>query len=248
MIRAVIIDDEPNNVASLQGLLTEYCPEVKIEGTANNRSTGSILIRETQPDLAFLDIEMPYGNAFDLLNDLTPVTFDIIFVTAFDNYAINAIKYSALDYILKPVNIKELQVAVQKASESIRAKDINQKIDNFLKNLKTTQPVQKKMALPTPDGLLFVCIEDFVRLEAESNYTSIYLKNQKKIVIAKTLREFEELLPSEIFSRIHHSHIINHNYIKQYHRGRGGYLEMEDGTAIEVSARKKDSFLSKFSK
>jgi two-component system LytT family response regulator len=248
MIRAVIIDDEPMNVASLQTLLTEYCPEVTIAGVANNSNSGYTLIQNTQPDLAFLDIEMPYGNAFNLLNELSPVSFDIIFVTAFDNYAINAIKYSALDYLLKPVNIKELQIAVKKASDSMNAKSINQRVDNFLKNISTPHPAQKKMALPTMEGLIFLNIDDFVRLESDSNYTFIYLKTGKKVVVAKTLKEFEDMLPSENFSRIHHSHIVHHNYIKQYHRGRGGYIEMEDGTSIEVSVRKKNSFLSKFGK
>ncbi|MEO8404212.1 MAG: LytTR family DNA-binding domain-containing protein [Chitinophagaceae bacterium] len=248
MIKAVIIDDEPINVTSLETLLKEYCPEVTVIGTASNSRVGATLIKESNPDLAFLDIEMPYGNAFDMLNELSPVNFEIIFVTAFNNYAINAIKYSALDYLLKPVNIEELQQAVEKAIHNLKSKNIDQKIDNFLSNLRTAQQVQHKMALPTLDGLIFLSVEDFVRLEANSNYTTIFLKDQKKAVIAKTLKEFENMLPTDNFSRIHNSHIVNHNYIKRYHRGRGGYLEMEDGTSIEVSVRKKDFFLSKFNK
>lgn len=246
MIRAVIIDDEPMNVTSLQMLLEKYCPEVIIEGIADNSTTAYSLIKRVQPDLAFLDIELPYKNAFDLLNELLPIDFEIIFVTAFNNYAINAFKYSALDYLLKPVNITELQAAVKKAAESVRAKKNTNRVVSLLENLNQSQPIQQKMALPVSDGLLFVNIADFVRLEAQGNYTTISMNTQKKIIVAKTLGEFEEMLPKSDFSRIHHSHIINHNYIRQYHRGRGGYVEMEDGVSIEVSVRKKEAFLSKF--
>ena len=247
MIPAVIIDDEPNNVEALKALLQKYCPEVTISGTADTTETGYSLIIETKPNLVFLDIEIPYGNAFALLDRLSPINFEVIFVTAFDNYAISAIKYSALDYLLKPVNIKELQNAVYKAIERIDEKNTNQKIDNLLHNLKTTKTSQQKIALPSQNGFVFININEFVRLEASSNYTAIFLSNKKKFLVSRSLKDFEEILPVDFFSRVHHSHIVNHNFIKKYHQGRGGYLEMEDGTTIEVSSRKKESFLSKFS-
>ena len=246
MIQTVIIDDEPNNIEALKQLLLKYCPLIEIIGVAENIRTGQALILHTQPDLVFLDIEMPYGNAFELLNNLSPVNFEIIFVTAFDNYAINAIKYSALDYLLKPVNIKELQAAVQKAAQRIQIKNISQKLDNLFFNLNTTKPSLQKIALPTLEGLIFVNIKDLVWLEARGSYTCVYLSSQQRIMVSRTLKEFEDVLPVDFFSRIHQSYIINHNYIRKYNRGRGGTIEMEDGTVIEVSMRKKDEFLAKF--
>lgn len=245
MIRSLLIDDEPNNVAALRELLLKFCPVVDIVGTADNAKRGQELIVSTQPDLVFLDIEMPYGNAFELLNNLQPVNFEIIFVTAFDNYAINAIKYSALDYLLKPVNIKELKAAVEKASDRIHIKNIDQRINTLLFNLQKPKKVLGRMALPTVDGLEFVNVDDIVRLEAFSNYTVIHTE-KSKLIISKLLKDFEDILSEDAFSRIHHSHIINHHFIKKYHRGRGGYVEMTDGTSIEVSIRKKDEFLAKF--
>jgi two-component system, LytTR family, response regulator len=246
MIRTVIIDDEPNNIEALKQLLLKYCPLVELTGVAENIRTGQALILHTQPDLVFLDIEMPYGNAFELLNSLSPVNFEIIFVTAFDNYAINAIKYSALDYLLKPVNIKELQSAVQKAADRIKTKNITRKIDTLLYNLKVNKPALQKVALPTLEGLVFVNINELVWLEARGSYTFVYMQDQQKIMVSRTLKEFEDILPAENFSRVHQSYIINHFFIKKYNRGRGGTIEMEDGTTIEVSMRKKDEFLSKF--
>lgn len=247
MIRTVLIDDEPNNINTLQQLLLRYCPIVEIAGTANSAKTGGEVIAATQPDLVFLDIEMPYGNAFDLLNSISPITFEIVFVTAFDNYAINAIKYSALDYLLKPVNIRDLQEAVQKAANRLDTKNIHKRIDTLFYNLYTPKNTFQRLALPTLDGLVFVNTEDCIRLEAKSNYTVIHFKNGSTVTISKTLKEFEDILSKEQFSRIHHSHIINHFFVKKYHRGRGGYIEMEDGTTIEVSIRKRDEFLAKFS-
>ncbi|AXY76421.1 DNA-binding response regulator [Paraflavitalea soli] len=247
MIRTVLIDDEPNNITTLQQLLLRYCPIVEIAGTADSAKAGEEVIAATQPDLVFLDIEMPYGNAFDLLNSISPITFEVVFVTAFDNYAINAIKYSALDYLLKPVNIRDLQAAVQKAAHRLDTKNIHKRIDTLFYNLYTPKSSFQRLALPTLDGLVFVNTEDCIRLEAKSNYTVIHFKNGSTVTISKTLKEFEDILSKEQFSRIHHSHIINHYFVKKYHRGRGGYIEMEDGTTIEVSIRKRDEFLAKFS-
>jgi len=247
MIRTVLIDDEPNNIDTLQHLLERYCPQVQIVGRAESAQSGEEIIKGTEPDLVFLDIEMPYGNAFDLLNALNPIQFEVIFVTAFDNYAINAIKYSALDYLLKPVNIKELQLAVQKAADRLMQKNMHKRIDTLFYNLSAPKSAYQRLALPTLDGLVFVNTEDVIRMEAKSNYTVIYFKNGSSVTVSKTLKEFEDILSADQFSRIHHSHIINHYFVKKYHRGRGGYIEMEDGTSIEVSIRKRDEFLAKFS-
>ena len=246
MIRTVLVDDEPNNLETLHQLLVKYCPQVEIAGTADSVTKAREVIVEKRPDLVFLDIEMPYGNAFELLNSMPSVDFEIIFVTAFGNYAIEAIKFSALDYLLKPVNIKELQAAVQKAAQRIEFKNISQKLDNLYFNLNTSKPSLQKIALPTLEGLIFVNIKDLVWLEARGSYTCVYLSSQQRIMVSRTLKEFEDVLPVDYFSRIHQSYVINHNYIRKYNRGRGGTIEMEDGTVIEVSMRKKDEFLAKF--
>ena len=246
MIKTVLVDDEPNNLETLHQLLVKYCPQVVIAGTADNVTKAREVIVEQNPDLVFLDIEMPYGNAFELLNSMPSIDFEIVFVTAFGNYAIEAIKFSALDYLLKPVNIKELQAAVLKAAQRIQFKNINQKLDNLYFNLNTAKPSLQKIALPTLEGLIFVNIKDLVWLEARGSYTCVYLSSQQRIMVSRTLKEFEDVLPVDYFSRIHQSYIINHNYIRKYNRGRGGTIEMDDGTVIEVSMRKKDEFLAKF--
>jgi len=246
MIKAVIVDDEPNNIDTLHQLLVKYCPQVTIAGTADSVTKAKEVITGIKPDLVFLDIEMPYGNAFELLNSLPLIEFEIIFVTAFGNYAIEAIKFSALDYLLKPVNIKELQAGVQKAAERIQFKNISQKLANLFYNLNNTKPSLQKIALPTLDGLIFVNVKDLVWLEARGSYTCVYLCTQQRIMVSRTLKEFEDVLPEDNFSRIHQSYVINHNFIRKYNRGRGGTIEMEDGTVIEVSMRKKDEFLAKF--
>ena len=246
MIQAIIIDDEQNNITSLQNLLAKFCPEVEITGTADNANTGYDLIKKVSPQLVFLDIEMPYGNAFDLLNRLEEVNFEIIFVTAFHQYAIKAFKYSALDYLLKPVNIEELKTSVEKVAKHINVKIANEKVATLLHNINPAKMANQKIAITGLNGITFINIENITRMEAQKNYTVVYINNGQKILATKNLGSFEELLPPSQFCRIHHSHIVNLSFIKKYSKGRGGHLEMEDGADIEVSVRKKDSFLERF--
>jgi two-component system LytT family response regulator len=246
VINAVIIDDEPKNIKVFKNMLEEFCPQVQLLGEADNSKTGKKLILETNPQLVFLDIEMPYGNGFDMLNDLMPVDFEIIFVTAFDKYMLQALKYSALDYLLKPVNIDELKVAVKSAENRVQKNSINQQLQILLENFKKKEPALKKIAIPTADGFDFIFISDIVRCEAQGSYTKIYLNDSKSFLISRPLKEYENLLPEDIFFRIHNSHLINLNYIKKYNRGRGGFIELEDSSKIEVATRRKDEFLKKF--
>jgi len=246
MIRALLIDDEPKNNRILKLMLEEFCPQVQIEGQADNAEEGVTLIRETEPDLVFLDIEMPYGSGFDLLDKLKPVGFEIIFITAFNNYSLKAIKYSALDYLLKPVNIDELIAAVAKASDKLASRNINARIENLLHNLKRPQQGLQKIALPSKEGYVFVSVTDIIRCESKSGYTTFFIKDMEKIVSSKNIKEYEQLLTDDIFFRIHNSHIVNLNHVKKYHRGRGGYLEMEDGALIEVATRRKDELMARF--
>ncbi len=246
MMRALIIDDEPKNVRILKRLLDDYCPQIEVAGEAGDARTAFTTIREMKPDIVFLDIEMPYGNAFDLLDKLLPVDFEIIFITAFDDYTLKAFKYSALDYLLKPVDIDELKAAVKKAAEKIAGKNINLQLGNLLSNLKNNQATLQKIALPSADGIIFINVEEIIRCEASGNYTLIFADSKEKITASKTIKDYEELLPPSIFCRIHNSHIINLNRIKKYHRGRGGFVVMDDGTSIEVASRRRDEFLAKF--
>lgn len=246
MISAVIIDDEQNNIEVLQNLLEQFCPEAVVVGTAIDSENGFEIISQRQPQLVFLDIEMPYSNGFSLLEKMAPVNFEVIFVTAFNQYAIRAFKYAALDYLLKPVSIEELKKAVARAKLRIAEKNVNIRIDSLLGNFKADAGMLKKIGLPALDGLVFEEIENIVHLAADGNCTHVITRDKRKTVVSKKLKEFEELLPLSFFCRIHHSHIINLNFIKKYYKGRGGFVEMLDGTKIEVSARKRDEFLEKF--
>jgi two-component system LytT family response regulator len=243
---SVIIDDEPGNIVTLSEMLKEYCPEINIRGSANNPVEGYELIRKENPDIVFLDIEMPFGNAFELLDKLSPVHFEVIFITAFNDYAVKAIKYAALDYILKPVNIGELKQAVHKAMKKLEERSLNTGISSLLANIKTENQASHKIGLPAADGLRFEDVRTIMHIQAEGSYSAIFIKGKKKELVSKSLREFEEILPTDIFCRVHHSHIININFVKKYVKGRGGYVEMEDGATIEVSTRKKNEFFEKF--
>jgi two-component system, LytTR family, response regulator len=246
MINCVIVDDEPKNIRVLIKMLEEFCPEALIVGEATNATEAEKTIVKLQPDLLFLDVEMPYGNAFDLLDRLMPVKFEIVFVTAFNDYTLKAFKYSALDYLLKPVNIEELRTAVQKASEKLRLRNTNKQLNNLLANLKQPDASSYKLALPSMEGLVFVPTDTITRCEASGGYTVFYLKSGEKILSAKNIKEYEEILPPSTFLRVHNSHIINLMCIKKYHKGRGGYIEMDDQALIEVASRRKNEFLSRF--
>ncbi len=246
MINAVIIDDETRSIKLMKNILSKFCPQVNLTGDANNGQAGQELIRLKKPELVFLDIEMPYGNGFDLLNALMPIDFEVIFVTAFDKYVLQALKYSALDYLLKPVNIDELKQAVQNAELRIRKNSVNQQLSNLLYNFKKQESGLKKIAVPTAEGFDFILIDDIIRCEALGAYTKIHINDSNKIVVSVSLKDYEAILPEDIFFRIHNSHLINLNYIKKYNRGRGGFVELDDGSIIEVATRRKDEFLKRF--
>jgi two-component system, LytTR family, response regulator len=245
-MRALLVDDEPKNVRILKTLLQNYCPQVNIIGEAGDAEAAFAAIKTLQPELVFLDIEMPHGNAFDLLNKLMPVNFEVIFITAFDNYSLKAFKYSALDYLLKPVDIEELKAAVNKAMGKIHSHQLNHQIEYLISNFRGGQSLLQKIALPTADGIAFLNVDDIIRCEANGNYTYFYLGNKDKVVASKNIKEYEDILPANIFCRIHNSHIINLNRVKKYHKGRGGYIIMEDGSNLEVASRRRDEFLAKF--
>lgn len=243
-MNCIIVDDEPTSVIVLRKLLQQFCPEITIVGEAHSGDEAIELIRQHKPDLVFLDIEMPFGNAFDLLKRLPVIDFEIIFVTAFDNYAVNAFKFSALDYLLKPVDIDDLKKAVSKAQQRLKEKNFNQRLENFLHNV--SQAGTHKIALPTLEGLVFFDTNDIINCTAEGPYTVFNFKDGKNLLVTGTLKEFEEMLPENSFCRVHHSHLINIDHIRKYYKGKGGYVEMTNGKTIEVSQRKKDEFLERF--
>ena len=246
MIEAIIVDDEPKNVKILKALLNEYCPEVKVIGEAASADEAELAINERKPDVVFLDVEMPYGNAFDLLDKLKPVDFEIIFVTAFDDYTLKAFRYSAIDYLLKPVNIDELKAAVEKAASQKNLKNMNAQLNNLLFNLHKNSDSPARIAITSQDGFSFVSINDIIRCEAKGNYTYIFTTDHQRHISSRNIKAYEDMLPSSVFFRIHHSHIINVAFVKKYHKGRGGAVEMEDGTMIEVATRRKNEFLALF--
>ena len=241
MLKAIIIDDELKGRIALRQKILDYCRDVLILGEAKNAAEGIHLIEIHHPDIVFLDIEMPGMNGFDMLKKLENKNFHIIFTTAYDQYAITAIRYSAFDYLLKPIDIEELRAAIARI-QSQPLSHTEKKLETLELNLSSKKSFNK-IAVPTLQGLLFFDINTIVHLEAQSNYTIIYFIEHPKLVACKTLKEFEDILPADIFFRTHHSHIINLNFIKRYIKGDGGQIEMQNGNYVDVSRRKKEEFL-----
>ncbi len=244
MINSIIVDDEPRNVSVLQKLVELYCPGITVVGEASGITEAVDIIRRLNPQLVFLDIEMPRGNAFDLLDQLKPVNFEIIFVTAFDVYAIRAFTYSAIGYLLKPVDIDELQLTVKRVETRLRQQDINHRLENFMAVMEEKSRLSK-IALPVNDGLEFYQIEDIVYCTAEGAYTQFGFVNGRHLLVTGTLKEFEKLLPPDKFCRVHYSHLINLDHVKRYYKGKGGYVEMNGNKTIDISVRKRDEFLGR---
>jgi two-component system, LytTR family, response regulator len=243
-MRAILIDDEPNATEALGNMLRMVTPDVEVIGVANAAQKGLDLIRELNPDLVFLDIQMPYMTGFELLEKLGKFNFSVIFTTAYDQYALQAFKVSAVDYLLKPTDMDELEAAVEKARE--RMKQANPDFGALEKLFHQIKKVDaQRLALPTSDGLIFVPIDTIIRLQSDSNYTTFYLVSKEKIIVSRTLGDYEETLDKQNFCRIHHSHIINMAHLKRYYKNDGGYAEMSDGSKVEISRRKKDDFMAR---
>lgn len=241
MINAVIIDDEKLNISNLSGLLAKHCPQVTITGTALNADTGIALINSVKPDLVFLDIMMPGKSGFDLLRSINAPEFEVIFVTAFDQYGIQAIKFSAVDYLLKPLIIEDLIAAVNKVEKKLSNKAGNLQLQNLLSMLHGNQhKSEHRLALTTAGETRFVNTEDIIRCESSNSYTTFFLNNSQKIMVSKPIFEYEELLADYGFKRCHQSHLVNKKYIKSLIKTEGCVLLMQDGSKIPVSRLKKD--------
>ena len=242
-LRAVLVDDETSSRNSLRQKLISYCPVVEIIGECQNGEEGIRSIEENHPDIVFLDVEMPRMNGFVMLKQLKQRNFELIFTTAYDHYAINAIRFSALDYLVKPIEVEELKAAVERAKLKREEKAPNQRIETLLHNLIDSKPGKNRIAIPSMEGLQFVDLSDIIYLAAESNYSILYLTNNIKLTVTRTLKDFEELLPSSLFIRIHHSYIINKDHVQKYIRGDGGRVSMSNGRELEVARRKKEEFI-----
>lgn len=246
MIRAILIDDEKHCRETLAIQLERYCPEVQLLAQCSSAAEGLRVIKEQKPDLVFLDVEMPLMNGFEMLQQLSDISFEVIFTTGYDAYAIKAIRFSALDYLLKPIDRDELQKAVAKARQH-SGQSLTQQFHVLLEKLENKPGVLQKIALPTQEGFELVPVASIIKCESDSNYTHIYLKSGRKILVSRTLKEIEELLEGHSFLRVHHSYIANLNEITRYVRGEGGYLVMSDDSSVMVSRSRKEALLRLFS-
>jgi two-component system LytT family response regulator len=248
MIKALIIDDEEHCIDRLINLLIpSYEKLIEIVGSAQYVEQGIQAITLLKPELVFLDVQIHEKTGFDLLRALPEINFAIIFTTAYEKFAIQAIKFSAIDYLLKPIDGDDLNIALLKLISDTSKKIMSQKIDTLLQNTQKNSRSPKKIIVPTITGFEFLDIADIIRCQSDINYTTIYLRDKQKLVVAKTLKEFEELLAGHSFFRIHNSHLINMAFIKSYNRGKGGSVILSDGSEIEVSYRRKDDFLKRLS-
>ena len=244
MITALLIDDDQNLRNGMKGLLERYAPEIQILGEADSVKTGIEAIDKWKPQVVFLDIQLGDGTGFDILEQLAlkngKSSSHIVFITAHEQYAIKAFRFSALDFLLKPVDPEELQKVVEKIKNVLKQNDGYAHIDLLLENIRKKVDNFKRIALSTSDGIHLFEISDIIRCESEDNYTKFYIKNNKPVLISKTLKEYEEMLTEHGFERIHQSHLINLSYLKSYIKKDGGYVVMADNSNLPISQRKKE--------
>lgn len=245
MIRAVVIDDETMARETILEMVDLYCQEVEVVGEAEDVKSGIMLIKNTSPDLLLLDIQLTDGTSFDILKNLNGKDFKVIFITAYEDYALKAIKFSALDYILKPIDPNELTLAINKARESLEQRDTSVKLQALFNNMDHLSD-NKKIVLKTANNVHLISLNDIIRCQSDKNYTHFHIRNHEKVVVSKTLKEFEDILSEYKFFRAHQSHLINLAHIKRYEKADGGYLVMIDNSIVPVSFRKKDELMKAF--
>lgn len=247
MIKTVIIEDEQKSMEVLAALIRRNCPDLEIVATASNVSQGVEIIRQFQPALVFLDVSMPDGSGFDLLERVDQ-KFELIFATASDQYAIKAIKFSACDYLLKPIDAEELVAAVDKVKQKQNQLPSMDNLRFLVDQLKRADDNFQKITLPTGNAYEIVNIRDIIRCEADGSYTVFYLSDKRKLLISAGLKHYEELLPERDFIRVHHHHLINMNHVLRFLKEDGGYAIMSDGSKIEISRRKKEAFMERLNR
>jgi two-component system, LytTR family, response regulator len=244
MIKAIIVDDEYYCCTVLETLLKKYCPHVNLCATCTSGVEAIEAIRNFRPSLLFLDIEMPGMNGFELLERLDNVDFALVFTTSYDRYALKAFSFSAMDYLLKPIDKDDLIKAVQKA-ELKPNNNVNRQLEILLERISNPATTNSRIALPTMEGLEFIQTNQVISCTSESNYTNIKLRGNKNFVVSRTLKDIEEMLGTQNFVRVHHSHVINVNEISKYVKGEGGYLVMSDGSTIDVSRSRKEALMQR---
>jgi two-component system LytT family response regulator len=248
MIKTVIVEDELKSRDMLAAMIRKITPELDIVGLAGNVSEAEKLIRELKPELVFLDISMPDGSGFDLLEKVSGQKFELIFATASDQHAIRAIKFSACDYLLKPIDMDELKLAVEKVVHKKQSVPNMENLQFLIQHLRRADDNFQKITLPTGNAYEIVNVKDIVRCEADGSYTTFYLSDKRKLMISAGLKHYEELLPENDFIRVHHHHLINMQHVLRFLKEDGGYAVMSDGSKIEISRRKKEAFMEKLNR
>ncbi len=246
-IKAIIVDDEAKARRILEALLKENCPDVDVVDTAEDVPSAVKAINRLQPDLVFLDIEMPNYTGFQLFDFLENPSFGVIFTTAYSDYAVQAFQVSALDYLLKPIQIDDLVRSVERFKKTGRKQNrLQQRLEVLKINLEEPSQAIQRIALPVSDGLIFVCVRDLIYLKADGSYTEIFLSDNHRVVVSKNLKDFEALLSNSSFFKTHRSYIINLSRVKQYIKGDGGYLIMENGDHVSLAKERREDFIKAF--
>ncbi len=243
-LKVVIVDDEPYCCEILAAMLETDCPAITIAGICNNAAAALLAIRQHSPDIVFLDVEMPKMNGFEMLEQLESINFHLIFTTSYDQYALKAIRFSAIDYLLKPIDREELKIAVQKVKDRTQL-PLPQQLEILLQKIRNPSIPSTKIAVPTMEGLQMIPVDSIISCASDDNYTTLSLKSRNKLLVTRSLKEMEDVLEQYPFVRVHRFNIVNLNEIEKYIKGEGGYLVMSDGTTIDVARNKKELLLKK---
>lgn len=245
-IRAAIVEDEPKNIATLKQMLLAYCPQIEVAGIAKDAATALSLLRDNPPQLVFMDIELPGGNAFSILEKLKPVSFEVIFITAYDSYPLQAIKFEAIDYLLKPINIEELVEAVNKAEKRVNKINDHSSINQLLETITQKQQNIETITLYNGKAYEIIRLKDVIRCESVKGITKFYLVENRTVFSHKSLNYFEGILPATFFFRAHLQQLINTTFIRQFQKGKEIIIEMKDGASVTIAQRKRNDFLKLF--
>lgn len=247
-LKAIIIDDEKPVVDLLEEMVDQFCDSVEVVATANSVKTGVKQIKKLDPDLIFLDINLGDGTGFELLEQLGEQVSMVVFITAYDEFAVKAFKFSAIDYVMKPINLSEIEAAVQKCRNQIEKENLSEKLKIFLQNMDEANSEEKKIVLKTTESIHIVKVGEIIRCESDHNYTEFYLAGGRKLLVSRTLKEYDEMLHDYCFFRTHQSHLININYISRFDKADGGELVLTDKSRVPVSKRKRDELFELFEK
>lgn len=246
MIQAIIIDDEKNAREAIKQIVEKHFEDINIVGNADDVNSGVKLISNLQPNLVLLDIKLPDGTGFDILDHFDEINFFIIFITAYNEHAIKAFKFSAIDYLLKPIDIDEFKLAINKVKRTREQQNTKKKLEAFIANIDNISKEVKKIVLKTSDSIHLVNVNEILRCQSEGNYTKFFFTSKPALMVSKNIKEYYDMLKDYQFFRPHQSHIVNINFIKQYHKPDGGYLIMQDESTVPVSTRKRDDLMKIF--